>query len=90
VWRTVTSRIRELGITRMVIFLRGRRLFMYLEAPPGFDPAVDFARLNDDPRYVEWDRLMRGFQEPAPEAAPGDWWTAMERVFDLDWFPATT
>ena len=28
---------------------------------------------------------MRGLQERAEEAEPGDWWAPMEEVFDLEW-----
>ena len=84
-WPTVKRRLREVGISSMLIFLRGRRLFMCFQAPDGFDPDRDFARLLDDPTYVEWDRQMRGFQEPSPEANPGEWWAPMDLVFDLDW-----
>jgi len=84
-WPSVKARLREVGIESMMIFLRGRRLFMYFEAPDGFDPDRDFAQLLDDPTYVEWDRQMRELQEPAPEARPGEWWARMDMVFDLDW-----
>jgi L-rhamnose mutarotase len=85
VWPVVKDRILEVGIHRMEIFLIGRRLFMWFEAPAGFDPSRDFARLMADPRYVEWDTLMRTMQERAPEASPADWWAPMEKVFDLGW-----
>jgi L-rhamnose mutarotase len=85
VWPEVLAGIRVAGITRMEIFLLGRRMFMYLTTEDGFDPARDLPRLNDDPKSREWDALMRTLQERAPEAAPGDWWAAMERVFDSDW-----
>jgi len=84
-WPSVKTRLREVGISSMLIFLRERRLFMCFEAPDGFDPDRDFARLLDDPTYVEWDRQMRALQEPAPEARPGEWWAPMDLVFDLDW-----
>jgi L-rhamnose mutarotase len=84
-WPEVVSRLREIGVRRMWIFLSGRRLFMVVEADEGFDPARDFPRALDDPRYREWDVLMRTLQEPAPEAAEGEWWAGMEEVFDLDW-----
>ena len=83
VWPEVTARLREVGITQMRIYLLGRRLFMYMEAADGFDPATDFARINDDTRSQEWDQLMRTMQERVPEAADGEWWAAMEQVFDL-------
>jgi L-rhamnose mutarotase len=84
-WPHVKQRLREVGISSMLIFLRGRRLFMCFEAPDGFDPSEGFAVLLDDPTYVEWDLQMRALQEPAPEALPGEWWAPMEMVFDLAW-----
>jgi L-rhamnose mutarotase len=82
-WPEVLARLREVGITQMKIYLLDRRLFMYMEAVDGFDPERDFPKLADDPRYREWDELMRTLQEPAPEAKPGEWWAPMEEVFDL-------
>lgn len=84
-WPEVIARLKEIGVTGMEIFLLGRRMFMYLEVVDGFDPARDFARLNDVPRYREWDELMRTMQERVPEAGEGEWWAAMEKVFDLNW-----
>ena len=83
VWPEVVSRLREKGITEMRIYLLGRRMFMYMEAVDGFSPELDFPKLAQDPRYREWDELMRGLQQPAPEARAGEWWAPMEEVFDL-------
>lgn len=83
VWPEVTGRIKEAGIQTMRIFLLGRRLFMYVEADDQFDPARDFARINEAPRSREWDVLMRTMQERVPEAQPGEWWALMAQVFDL-------
>ncbi len=85
VWPEVLEGLRGIGIKKMKIYLHGRKLFMYLEADDDFDPARDFPRYMDDPRAKEWDELMRGLQEPAPGAKPGEWWAEMEEVFDLDW-----
>jgi len=84
-WPEVIARLKEIGITEMKIFLIGRRLFMYMEAIDGFDPDRDFPKLNDLPRYREWDALMSSMQERVPEARDGEWWAAMEEVFDLNW-----
>ena len=84
VWPDVLTGLRELGIARMKIFLLGRRLFMYLEAPDDFVLARDFAKYMETGRAKEWDELMRTFQEPAPDAAPGEWWAEMEEVFALE------
>jgi len=83
VWPEVTARLRQCGIRTMRIFLLQRRMFMYIETDDAFDPATDFARINEDPKSQEWDVLMRSLQELAPEAAPGEWWARMEQVFDL-------
>ena len=82
-WPEVVSRLRENGITQMRIYLLSRRMFMYMEAVDGFSPERDFPKLAQDPRYREWDQLMRGLQQPAPEARAGEWWAPMEEVFDL-------
>jgi L-rhamnose mutarotase len=82
-WPEVVARLREFGITEMRIYLLGRRMFMYMEAADGFDPGRDFPKLIEDPRYREWEELMRTLQQRAPEAKPGDWWAPMEEVFDL-------
>jgi L-rhamnose mutarotase len=85
VWPVVTARLRECGIHRMQIFLRGRRLFMYLITDDDFDPARDFARINEDPTSARWNALMADLQARAPEADPDEWWAVMEPVFDMDW-----
>jgi len=81
VWPEVLEQARNLGILKTRIFLSGRRLFMYIETEDGFD----FGRAFSAPggaaaRLRAWDDLMRGFQEPAPEAQAGEWWAQMELV----------
>ena len=83
VWPEVLAGLKNIGVSRMKIFLHGRKLFMYLEAHDRFDIGRDFPRYMESQPAREWDALMRGFQEPAPGAAPGDWWSPMEEVFDL-------
>ena len=85
VWPEVLEGLRGTGILKMKIFLRGRHMFMYLEAPDEFDLDRDFPRYMEASRAKEWDALMREFQEPVADASPGEWWAAMEEVFDIDW-----
>ena len=83
-WPEVLHALKSVGVLEMKIYLLGARLFMYFETVDGFDPAVDFPRhMELNAKVREWGDLMRGFQEPAPEAAPGDWWAYMEEVFNL-------
>jgi L-rhamnose mutarotase len=80
----VVAALRAVGIINLEIFLLGRRLFMYLTTTDDFDPAVDFPRyLALHPRCQAWEDLMTTFQEPVPEAQPGQKWAPMECVFDL-------
>lgn len=85
VWPAVTARLREVGVHEMRIFLRGLRMFMYIETTDDFDPIADFARVNEQPESAEWNRLMADLQARAPEATPEEWWAPMELVFDMSW-----
>ncbi|MCC6628092.1 MAG: L-rhamnose mutarotase [Chloroflexi bacterium] len=85
VWPAVTARLREVGVYEMRIFLRERRMFMYIETDDAFDPRRDFTRVNEQPESAEWNRLMAELQERAPEATPEEWWAPMELVFDMSW-----
>jgi len=84
VWPETIAALRGLGIRRMKIFLKGTRLFMYFEAPEGFDPRRDFSAYATDPRARAWDEWMRTFQRKLAEAGPDEWWTPMDEVFDLE------
>lgn len=85
VWPEVEPGLRAIGIERMLIWRLGRRLFMLMETVDGFDPERDFARyMESDSRIREWQALMETFQEPVPEAKPGEWWADMELVFSLE------
>lgn len=83
VWPEVLAELRSVGIERMYIYLLGRRLFQFIETADSFDPVRDLPRLNANPRYAEWDHLMRTMQQRVDEAGPDDWWSPMEEVFDL-------
>jgi L-rhamnose mutarotase len=76
--------LKSIGIRRMLIWMIGRRLFMFMETEDGFDPARDFPRYeNSHPRIKEWQDLMASFQEPVAEAQPGEWWAQMKLVYSL-------
>lgn len=83
VWPEVVDGLKSIGISKMKIFLHGRNLFMYMETPDDFDLERDFPRYMESPRALEWDRLMRGFQEPVARAREGEWWASMVEVFQL-------
>ncbi|MBX6772166.1 MAG: L-rhamnose mutarotase [Chloroflexi bacterium] len=86
VWPEVLADLRAAGIHEMQIFLRGRRLFMYLVVDDDFDPVEGLRQAGTrSARSREWNELMASLQERAPEANPEEWWAPMELVFDLNW-----
>ena len=83
VWPEVLESLRTSGVIDMQIYLLGRRLVMIADLEDGSDLKRAFAtRIASHPRVAEWERLMMSLQQPAPGAADGDWWTAMEPVFE--------
>jgi L-rhamnose mutarotase len=85
VWPEVEAGLRAIGIHRMLIWILGRRLFMFLETHDSFDPARDFPRYETGhPRIKEWQDLMASMQEPVPEAAVGELWAEMKLAYRLD------
>ena len=54
---------------------------MVVEVPAGADLQAIFDRHRaSHPRVAEWERLMKTFQQPAPDAREGEWWATMERL----------
>lgn len=83
-WPETLAGLKAVGITKMNIYLLGRRLFMAMETVDTFDIKRDFPRyLEEHPKCREWDELMRTFQEPVKDAQAGEWWAQMEIVFEL-------
>src|SRR4051794_3169614 len=83
VWPGVIARLHAVGVREMKIFLRERRMFMYIETDDAFEPLRDLRRVNEDPVSRRWNELMATLQERAPEASPDEWWAPMELVFDM-------
>src|SRR5579872_4950000 len=81
VWPEITESIRESEIEDLEIYLLGSRLFMVMEVGDSFsfDKKAEMDRNN--PRVQEWERLMWRFQNPLPQAKPGEKWMLMERIF---------
>jgi L-rhamnose mutarotase len=83
VWPEVLESLRAAGVLDLQIYLLGCRLVMIADLEDGADLRRAFAtRMASHPRVAEWERLMMTLQQPAPGAADGEWWTAMEPVFE--------
>ena len=80
----VVEQISRSGVLDLKIFLRDRRMFMYMTTKDDYDPSKKVkGDLGNHPKVEEWNRLMNSFQEPAAEAGEGEWWASMDQVFDL-------
>lgn len=68
----------------MQIYLLGTRMFMIMEVNErfSFEEKAKADRLNS--KAQEWEKLMWTFQQPLPQAASGEKWMLMERIFKLE------
>jgi len=81
VWPEVLQSIRDSGIEEMEIYLLGTRMFMLMEVNESFSFEAKAKADATNPRVQEWERLMWKFQQPLPQARPGEKWLITERIF---------
>jgi len=84
IWPEITQSIHDAGIEDLEIYLLGARMFMIMEVNERFSFAGKAEADRSNPRVQEWERLMWRFQQPLPQAKPGEKWLLMERIFKLD------
>jgi L-rhamnose mutarotase len=78
VWPEVTAYIRASGVESMEIWRAGDRLLMIAEV------ADDYPRAIEPPDEVaEWEEKMWRFQRPLRNAAEGEKWVLMRRIYSL-------
>jgi len=84
IWPEISQSIRDSGIEDMEIYQLGTRMFMIMEVNESFsfDKKAKADHLN--PKVQEWEELMWKFQQPLPDARPGEKWLRMERIFKLE------
>jgi len=81
VWPGVIDHIRALGVEAMEIWQSGERLFMIIEAADDFPRPVTTQSLVET--NLRWERAMDRFQRRLKDAAPGEKWSPLERIFLL-------
>ncbi|MGB8475655.1 MAG: L-rhamnose mutarotase [Candidatus Acidiferrum sp.] len=84
IWPEITESIMESGIEDMEIYLLGTRMFMVMEVSERFSFEAKATADRENPRVREWEELMWKFQQPLPDAKPGEKWKLMERIFKLE------
>jgi L-rhamnose mutarotase len=83
VWPEITQSIRVAGIEQMEIYLLGTRLFMIVETREDFSFHAKARADEMNEKVQEWEKLMWKFQQPLPQAKPGEKWLLMEQIFSL-------
>jgi L-rhamnose mutarotase len=81
IWPEITKSIKDSGIEDLEIYSLGTRMFMIMEVNASFSFEKKMHADLADPKVREWEELMWKFQKPLPEAAPGEKWLMMERIF---------
>jgi L-rhamnose mutarotase len=84
IWPEITKSLRDSGIVDMEIYLLGTRMLMIMEVNDNFSFEAKAAADSRNPKVQEWEDLMWRFQQPLPQAAPGEKWLLMERIFKLE------
>jgi L-rhamnose mutarotase len=84
IWPEITQSIRDSGVVDLEIYLLGTRMFMIMDVDESFSFEAKAAADRLNPTVQQWEDLMGRFQQPLPEAAPGEKWKLMERIFELE------
>jgi L-rhamnose mutarotase len=83
IWPEIAQSLRDAGIEDMEIYLLGTRMFMVMEVNERFSFAAKAEADRNNPQVQNWEQLMWRFQQPLPQAKPGEKWLLMERLFKL-------
>ncbi|NPD92907.1 L-rhamnose mutarotase [Xylanibacter muris] len=82
-WSDIREGIRSVGILEMEIYIHDNHLFMIVETPLNFNWQEAMAQLAKLPRQEEWEAFVSQFQKCAANAASGEKWQLMNRMFYL-------
>jgi L-rhamnose mutarotase len=83
VWPEIIASIKDSGIQFLEIYRAANRLFMIIEARPGFSLDDKARKDASNPIVQEWEKLMWQYQQAIPSAQPGEKWVLMKKIFDL-------
>ena len=83
VWPEILASITNSGIEQMEIYRLGTRLFMIMEVNENFSFERKAQMDSDNEKVQQWEELMWKYQEPLEEAAKGEKWVLLNKIFDL-------
>lgn len=81
VWPEILASLKAAGIESLEIYRTGNRLFMIMETNATYSSARKAALDANNPRVREWENLMWTYQQPLPQAQPGEKWISMREIF---------
>ena len=84
IWPEITQALKDSGIEDLEIYLLGTRMFMIMEVNGKFSFEAKSKADESNPKVQEWEQLMWKFQQPLPQAKPGQKWMLMDRIFKLE------
>ncbi len=84
IWPEITASLKQSGVEDAEIYSLGTRLFMILDVNDNFSFEAKALADGANPKVREWEELMWKFQRPLPQAAPGEKWILMDRIFKLE------
>ncbi|HEY0162756.1 MAG TPA: L-rhamnose mutarotase [Edaphobacter sp.] len=83
IWPEIRDSFYAAGVQSLEMYLTGNRMFMIIDADENFSLAAKAAADAADPKVQEWEALMGQYQQPLPNARPGQRWMLMHRIFNL-------
>ena len=82
-WPEVIDSIRRSGILDMQIYRAGTQLVMVMTVTGAFSFEEKNLMDRQNPKVVQWERLMTRFQLTAADSSAGAKWKKMQSIFDL-------
>ena len=82
-WPEVIDSIRRSGVLDMQIYRAGTHLVMVMTVTDSFSFEKKARMDSQNPKVVQWERLMTRFQLAAAESRTGAQWKKMQNIFDL-------
>ena len=82
VWPEVIASFHEAGVRAVQLYRLGTRLVMLFETDETFSIERK-AAIDARPRIQQWENLMSIYQQPLPQARPGQKWVEMESIFEF-------
>ena len=83
VWPGILKSIKDAGILQLEIYRVSNRLFMIMETADDFSFERKAEMDSSNKKVQEWEELMWKYQQPLANAAKGEKWMLMGKIFEL-------